>query len=313
MAANHPLRLSEETLQADFGKIAPLLADHGFLQRVDPLTEAECPGAPNACLKTVTPHLGKLYITCDCEEGVGLVEVPKSRLNRFQLDLKAVLTWMAKELGLSGDVEPVRDGESWFLGNKADASAHFYFLRTDSHEKAARFSETIQKQSPVVLWLGERPHTGILPKNLIPAGEAMEPRKKSFVLNRDLLAKAKPSPGHAIGAKAIILDEQIGMEMVNGVPYLLFERDGSAFNRKKRIRPQAFELIRFLNTMRTKKDNAFTLGELLDRQLFSTKTIASTRISEIIAICDDFEAKGIFHKFPGAKWGLNPSLTFPSK
>jgi len=309
LAASHPLRLSEETLQADFGKIAPLLADHGFLQRVDPLTEAECPGAPNACLKTVTPHLGKLYITCDCEEGVGLIEVPKSRLNRLQLDLKAVLTWMAKELGLSGDVEPVQDGESWFLGKKkGDTSAHFYFVRTDSHEQAAKFSESVQKESPVVFWLGERPHTGLLPKNLIPAGEAMEPRKKSFFLNRDLLTKAKASARQALSGKAILLDENIGMEKEGEVPFLLFEREGQSFNQRRRIRPQAFDMIRFLHTMRTKKENAFNLDQFVERALVSNKRTASDRIRGINDLCAEVDAKPIFHKFPGDKWGLNPLL-----
>jgi len=308
LAASHPLRLSEETLQADFGKIAPLLADHGFLKRVDHLSEAECPGAPNACLKTVTPHQGKFYINCDCEEGVGLVTVPKSCLSRVQLDLKAVLEWMSKELGLSGDVEPVQDGESWFLGNKADASAHFYFLRTDSHEQAAKFSETVQKQSPVVLWLGQRPHTGTLPKNLIPAGEAMEPRKKSFVLNRDLLAKAKASARHAVGGKTILLDEHIGMEKEGEVPYLLFEREGSTFTHRKRIRPQAFDLIRLLHGTRNQKTNAFKLGDFVERGLVGSKRTASDRIREINDYCAEFEAKPIFWKFPGDKWGVNPNL-----
>lgn len=309
MAANHPLRLSEETLQADFGKIAPLLANHGFLQRVDYLTEAECPGAPNACLKTVTPHQGKLYITCDCEEGVGLVEVPKSRLSRFQLDLKAVLEWMAKELGLSGGVEPVQDGESWFLGTKkGDTSAHFYFLRTDSHEQAAKFSETVQKEGPVVLWLGQRPHTGILRKNLIPAGEAMEPRKRSFFLNRDLLTKAKPSASHAPNGKSILLDENIGMEKESEVPFLLFEREGQTFQQRRRIRPQAFDMIRFLHTMRTKKEKAFKLEQFVERELVSNKRTASDRIRGINDLCAELDAKPIFHKFPGDKWGLNPNL-----
>lgn len=310
MAASHPLRLSEETLEAEFGLVAPLLARLRIIERLDDCTEAECPGGPNACLKTVTPHRGRLYVTCDCEEGVGLVTVPNSSLSRVQLDLKGLLSWLAKELSLTGGVQPIADGESWFLGRSrgGQEGTRHYFLRSDSAGEARKFLDSLQQERPIVYWLGERPHKGIFPKNLISLDEAIEPRKTGFVLNRDVLSKAKTTARHTASGKALILDEHIGMDKEGEVPFLLFDREADAFQHKKRIRPQAFELIRFLHTMRTKKDRAFTLGELLDRQLFSTKTIASTRIREINDICADYEAKPLLHKFPGEKWGLNPNL-----
>jgi len=58
--------------------------------------------------------------------------------------------------------------------------------------------------------------------------------------------------------------------------------------------------------MRNKKESAFTLGNFVERSLVKNKRTASTRIQEINSFCDEMEAKPIFHKFPGNKWGLNP-------
>jgi len=222
-----------------------LLADMGSLQKAEHVTEAECPGAAMACLKTVTPLKVKLYINCDCEEGVGLVEIPKARVNRIEVSLKPILDWMAKELGLSGGVQTVQDGQSWSLGKKkgGESSAHFYFLRTDSHEQATKFNDHVHKENPVVLWLGQSPHTRIFPKNIIPLEDVLGARKKVFFLNRKLLSKVPRSSRHALRDKTILLDQNIALQMDGTIPCLLFEREGNIFHQRKRIRPQVFEMI----------------------------------------------------------------------
>lgn len=307
---SHPLRLSEESLRADFRGIAPILADQGFLQRVNHVTEAECPGAPPACLKTVTPCEGKLYINCDCEEGVGLIEVKKAQINRFEVALKPLLEWMGNELNLSGGVRPVQEGESWFIGKRKgrETASHFYFLRTDSPDQAVKFNDRVQKENPLILWLGEPPHAARFPKNIIPLDEVLEARKKTFFLNRRLLSEVPATPRHALGDKTIQLEKNIALEKDGIVPYLLFERDGNLFLHRKRIRPQAYEMIRFLHTMRTKKENAFTLEAFADRLSITNKRTVSTRIREINDLCAEMDSKSIFHKFPAEKWGLNPVL-----
>jgi hypothetical protein len=307
---SYPLRLSEESLQSDFRGISPALADMGFLQRVNHATEAECPGCERTCLETVTPSEGKLYISCPHGEAVGIIEVKKAQINRFEVALKPILEWMAKELNVSSGVQPVKDGESWFLGKRkgGESSAHFYFLRSDSPDQAAKFNDKVQKENPVVLWLGETPHTGAFPENIVPLEEVFEVRGKSFFLNRRLLSKLPSAPRHTVGAGTILLDKNIALEKTGEVPYLLFEREGNVFQQRKRIRPQAFGLIRFLHTVRTKRENAFTLQTLADRLSIANKRTVSTRIREINDLCDEMDAKPIFHKFPGDKWGLNPNL-----
>lgn len=310
LAVSYPLRLSEESLQTDFEGIAPLLEKEGLLQRVDPITEVECPGAPPACLKTVTPHENKFYINCDCEEGVGLIEVKKSQINRFEVALKPLLEWMGKELNLSGEVQPVKDGESWFMGKRKGGvtSAHFYFLRTYSPDQADKFNNKVQKENPIILWLGQPPHTGLFPKNIVPMEDVLEARKKALFLNRNLLSMLPTAPRHPLGGKTILLDKNIALEKEGEVPFLLFEREGNFFQQRKRIRPQAFELIRFLHAMQTKKENAFTLQTLAERLSISNKPTVSDRIREINDLCAEMDAHLIFHKFPGDKWGLNQML-----
>ncbi len=285
------------------------MVDQGFLQRVDHVTEAECPGS-RACLKTVAPLGGKLYINCDCEEGLGLIEIKKAHVNRFEVALKALLEWTAKELALSGGVQPVQDGESWFIGKKkgGEASAHFYFVRTDSPDNAVKFNDRVQKDNPVILWLGQPPHTGLFPKNIIALEDVLEARKKGLFLKRSLLSKVPASSRYPLDAKTILLDKNIGLKKVGEVPYLLFERDGNLFKLPKRIRPQAFDMIRFLHTMRDKRENAFKLEVFAERELVAQKRTASDRIRQINNLCDELDARPIFHKFPGDKWGLNPSL-----
>lgn len=282
----------------------------GFLQRVNHATEADCPGCERACLETVTHSEGKFYISCPHGEGVGPIEVRKAQINRFEVGLKPILEWMAKELNLSEGVHPIKEGESWFIGKRkgGDASTHFYFLRSDSPDQAAKFNDKVQKENPVVLWLGETPHTGIFPKNIVPLDEVLEVRGKSFFLNRLLLSRLPSAPRHAVGAGTILLDKNIALEKSGEVPLLLFEREGNVFQHKKRIRPQTFELIRFLHTMRTRKENAFTLQDLADRLSIANKRTVSTRLVEINDLCAEMDARPIFHKFPGHRWGINPSL-----
>jgi len=287
-----------------------LLADMGFLKKADHITEVECSGTAMACLKTVTPHEGKLYINCDCEEGVGLIEITKAHVDRSEVDLKFILDWMAQELNLSGGVTPVQNGESWFLGKRKgnESSAHFYFLRSDSHDQVTKFNDHVHKENPIILWLGQPPHTGIFPKNIISLGDALDARREVLFLNRKLLSKVPRNAQHALGGKAIILDQNIAMQIVGDVPYLLFEREGNVFLRQKRIRPQAFEIIRFLHAMQRKKENAFKLGDFVERGFVGEKRTASSRIREINDFCAEMDTKPIFHKFPGDKWGLNPNL-----
>lgn len=310
LAVSYPLRLSEESLREDYGAIASALMDHGFLQQAEHATEAECPGGPSTCQKTVTPHNRRLFINCDCEEGVGLVEVKKAQINRFQVSLKPLLEWMAEEMNLSGGLPSVKEGEAWFIGKGrgGEPSSHFYSLRTNSPNEEVKFNDVVQKETPFIFWLGQTPQTGLLPKSIIPLEDGLEARWKSLFLNHRLISKLPTTPFDPLGDKTIHLDNNIALEKDGEVPSLLFERVGNVFQHRKRIRPQAYDLICFLNTMRNKKESSFKLQELAERLGMQNKRIVSDRIREINILCDEVDLHHLFHKFPGHRWGLNPQL-----
>lgn len=310
---SYPLRLSEESLQADYGEISPALVKVGAIQPAGYVTDVECPGH-SACLKTFSPHNGKFYINCDCEEGMGLVEVNKAKITRFEVALKSLLEWIAIELNLSGGVQLVREedkeGTIWSLGKRrgGKSAVHFYFHRTTSPDQAHKFSREVQKENPIILWLGEQPHTGLFPKNIVPLEDVLKSRKTGLFLNRNILSKLPNTPRHAAGENTIVLGKNMGMEKQGESHYLLFDREGDTFRFRERIRPQAYRMIRFLYDVRNRKEHSFNLDVFVEREFVTAKTVASDRIREIKAICEEKEAEHIFHAFPDNKWGLNPLL-----
>lgn len=310
---SYPLRLSEESLQADYGEISPALVKVGAIQPAGYVTDVECPGH-SACLKTFSPHNGKFYINCECEEGMGLVEVNKAKITRFEVALKSLLEWIAIELNLSGGVQPVREedkeGTIWSLGKRrgGKSAVHFYFHRTTSPDQAHKFSREVQKENPIILWLGEQPHTGLFPKNIILLEDAIESRKTGLFLNRRLLSKLPATPRHFVGANTILLGKNMAMEMKGEIPFLLFDCQGETFKHQERIRPQAYRMIRFLYDVRNRKEHAFNLDTFVERGFVTAKTVASDRIREIRAICEEKDVEHIFYAFPDNKWGLNPML-----
>ena len=137
----------------------------------------------------------------------------------------------------------------------------------------------------------------------------MESRKGGFFLNRRVLSKFPATPCQPLGKETILLDKNIAHEELDEVPDLLCKRNGNVFLYKSRIRPQAFELICSLHTVRDKNENAFTLQTLADRLSVANKRTVSTRIREVNDICNQMDAKAVFRKLPGDKWGLNIEMS----
>jgi hypothetical protein len=147
-----------------------------------------------------------------------------------------------------------------------------------------------------------------LPNNIIALEDVLEARKKGLFLKREVIFKVTTTSRYPLGDKTLLLDKNIALEKDGDVPHLLFERNGAIFKHKRRIRPQAFEMIRFLYTMRNKQEKTFKLEEFAERGIVGNKRTASDRIRGINDICAEVDIQPIFHKFPGHKWGLNPNL-----
>jgi hypothetical protein len=310
LAASHPLLLSEKALEDDFPALYEALRKSNFLKQAEPSKEAECPATPNGSYHIVFPHNGKLAVNCDCQEGVGIAEVDRKTVIRWEVSLASLLGWIADELKLTKDFQPSDGGAIWLVGTKEQGGQtfHFYFLRTDKIAHATDMLGRLQKPNPIAFWLGDTPHTGYVPANLISLAEELTLKKSALSFNPAAIKKMFPKGQHTKTGD-IELDTHIVLRQESEeIHYLLLVQEEKRYQHKERIRPQASRMIRLVYDLRTYKDNTHSLDDFVVRDMVKEKRTASTRIKEINTLCSDYEVKPIFHKFHDDKWGLNPDL-----
>ncbi len=257
----------------------------------------------------MTPLKGKLFVNCDCEEGVGLIEVSKEDTERFGFDMAAFLSWLSTKMELTGTVRATENKDVWFLGERSESqqTTAFYFARIGDPQQASKLALQLQKRASLLLWLGESPHMETLAAPLVSLPEVLILRNGKLDLNTNPIHKRLP-PKTATEATDIILDDNIVLHYEGEKCFLLFERNGNAYRHKCLIRPQAARLIRFLYDVRNRKDYAFPLDEFVLRGFGSSKPSISNRFLDVNLLCDQHEAEPVFHKFPKDMWGLNRSL-----
>ncbi len=163
--------------------------------------------------------------------------------------------------------------------------------------------------NPIIFWLGETPHRGQFPPNLISLLEAVSVSEKGFALDRKPLEHLFEKRLIPAAHGDIALDKNIALRKHGKKYCLLFEQEKKGgFRYEASIPPLSNRIIRHLYQIRRYKERAESLAEMRDRGFSEYRPSISRSISTINALCEKHGVTPIFHKFPADKWGLNPSL-----
>lgn len=108
--------ITEEILNQEFNLIIPIFKESSILKEAEHSLDVACPGCENQCLETAQNVNERFYISCPNKDDMGLIEVNKSLLIKYQFSITGFLNWIAKSLNVQPEIEEIEENNSWLIG-----------------------------------------------------------------------------------------------------------------------------------------------------------------------------------------------------
>ncbi len=309
LTKSHPLKLSVNEWQDEFGEVYPALKALDLLKPSQSSKQVLCPNCDDHYVDVIVQN-GRFYAVCDQDASAGRMPIDASQLSQERFDFDGFWVWLAGGCGLLADIAEVEDRFAWRLGSagKSDTPTFFYCVRSADIDEVSNFAGRIASQRAVVLWLGERLVSGHYSENIVFLVDLISVSDKTLTVNKALL---KPFMDEKFFSKSgdIELDKHIVLHRKADKCYLLLNKKGNSFEKEVKIRPQTYKIINAVYGVRRKDPSGLTLAEFCyPRKIADNDRTISTRINELNKLCEKEEIKPILTKFQGERWGLNRNL-----
>jgi hypothetical protein len=306
-SASFPTRpFTEREIKHYYTLIKPLLYDNKFLLPDEAKMIIDCPENPEDCFLDVFVEGGQFFGKC-CRKDIPLIEIDPEKVHTVRADMKKIGEWLGSGLGIKPEPKEVNQW-LWHLGQHSKGhKIYLCYTNQSNYVEEQLMNLTKQNSKVVVLWLGDTPHEGVFPKNIVPLWEMIRfsEGKVLFIANSldELLSQT-----HMAVAGDIELDKHIVLHKEGVHAFLLLQKKNQGYEHKVGIRPQSAKIIEFMCQVRSYNEFSFKLDDLRGKGFAMNKNTISTRIKDICDLCDEYHIKRVLTKYADHKWGLNKEL-----